>query len=51
MSGGGEYTYEVLRSEPFLRYDRNVVGGQLADGYLRQHGIKFQFAPPADDQA
>ncbi|MEW6346564.1 MAG: LysR family transcriptional regulator [Pseudomonadota bacterium] len=32
--------HEVLRREPFLRYDRNVVGGQLADGYLRQHGIK-----------
>jgi DNA-binding transcriptional LysR family regulator len=32
--------HEVLRSEPFLRYDRRVVGGQLADGYLRQHGIK-----------
>jgi len=32
--------HTVLQSEPFLRYDRNVVGGQLADGYLRQHGIK-----------
>ena len=32
--------HEVLRTEPFLRYDRRVVGGQLADGYLRQHGIK-----------
>jgi DNA-binding transcriptional LysR family regulator len=32
--------HEVLRSEPFLRYDRRVVGGQLADAYLRQHGIK-----------
>jgi DNA-binding transcriptional LysR family regulator len=32
--------HEVLRTEPFLRYDRRVVGGQLADRYLRQHGIK-----------
>jgi DNA-binding transcriptional LysR family regulator len=32
--------HEVLRTQPFLRYDRNVVGGQLADAYLRQHGIQ-----------
>lgn len=32
--------HAVLASEPFLRYDRNVVGGQLADAYLRQHGIQ-----------
>jgi DNA-binding transcriptional LysR family regulator len=32
--------HATLQTEPFLRYDRNVVGGQLADGYLRQHGIK-----------
>ncbi|PCE21904.1 LysR family transcriptional regulator [Paraburkholderia acidicola] len=32
--------HAVLASEPFLRYDRNVVGGQLADAYLRQHGIR-----------
>ncbi|MEB2551443.1 LysR family transcriptional regulator [Burkholderia gladioli] len=31
--------HRTLRSEPFIRYDRNVVGGQLADSYLRQHGI------------
>ncbi|WP_246797593.1 LysR family transcriptional regulator [Burkholderia perseverans] len=29
----------TLQAEPFIRYDRNVVGGQLADSYLRQHGI------------
>jgi DNA-binding transcriptional LysR family regulator len=29
----------TLQTEPFLRYDRNVVGGQLAESYLRQHGI------------
>jgi DNA-binding transcriptional LysR family regulator len=32
--------HAALQTEPFLRYDRNVVGGQLADAYLRQHGIK-----------
>ncbi|RDU94587.1 LysR family transcriptional regulator [Trinickia dinghuensis] len=32
--------HAVLQTEPFLRYDRNVVGGQLADAYLRQHGIR-----------
>jgi DNA-binding transcriptional LysR family regulator len=30
----------TLQTEPFLRYDRNVVGGQLAESYLRQHGIR-----------
>ncbi|GAB5096309.1 LysR substrate-binding domain-containing protein [Caballeronia sp. LP006] len=32
--------HATLLSEPFIRYDRNVVGGQLADAYLRQQGIK-----------
>ena len=32
--------HATLQMEPFLRYDRNVVGGQLADAYLRLHGIK-----------
>ena len=31
--------HETLQSEPFVRYNRDVVGGQLADSYLRQHGI------------
>jgi len=31
---------KMLETEPFLRYDRNVVGGQLADTCLRQHGIR-----------
>ncbi|AET92536.1 LysR family transcriptional regulator [Burkholderia sp. SFA1] len=35
-----EDVHGTLLSEPFIRYDRNVVGGQLADTYLRQHGIK-----------
>ncbi len=31
---------ELLRSQPFIRYDRKAVGGQLADRYLRDHGIR-----------
>jgi len=30
----------TLETQPFLRYDRNTVGGQQADDYLRRHGIK-----------
>ena len=26
--------------EPFIRYDRSVVAGKLADEYLRQHGVR-----------
>ena len=31
--------HELLRNERFIRYDRSVWGGQLADRYLRDHGI------------
>ena len=31
---------ELLATEPFIRYDRNHWGGRLADGRLRQHGIR-----------
>lgn len=31
--------HELLRREPFIRYHRNVLGGQLADRYLRDHDI------------
>lgn len=30
----------VIRREPFILYDRKVVGGRLADGYLRSRGIR-----------
>ncbi len=30
---------EILRREPFLRYDRSLGGGKQADRYLRGHGI------------
>ena len=32
----------LLRTEPFIRYDRAVLGGQLVDRYLRDHGIRPQ---------
>lgn len=35
----GRPAHELLASEPFIRYDRTVLGGQLADRYLRDHGI------------
>lgn len=31
--------HDLLRNEPFIRYDRTVLGGQLADRYLRDHAI------------
>ncbi len=30
---------ELLRSQPFIRYDRQLGGGRQAQRYLRQHGI------------
>ncbi|MDZ5699704.1 LysR substrate-binding domain-containing protein [Chelativorans sp. M5D2P16] len=35
----GEDPLELLRSEPFIRYDRNNWGGRLPDQYLRDNGI------------
>jgi len=32
----------ALRSQPFIRYDRNARGGRIADGYLRKTGIQPQ---------
>ena len=34
--------HELLRTQPFIRYDRSVLGGQLADRYLRDQGIRPQ---------
>lgn len=36
----GSDAHELLRTQPFIRYDRSAVGGQLADRYLRDHAIK-----------
>jgi DNA-binding transcriptional LysR family regulator len=32
----------ALQSAPFIRYDRNAVGGRIADRYLRRAGIRPQ---------
>ncbi len=32
----------TISSEPFIRYDRQVVAGKMADDYLRQRGIRPQ---------
>lgn len=32
----------ALRTNPFIRYDRNAVGGRIADRYLRHVGIRPQ---------
>ena len=36
---GGD-AHELLSTQPFIRYDRNIHGGQLADRYLRDHHIR-----------
>jgi DNA-binding transcriptional LysR family regulator len=40
LAGGDPHA--LLASEPFIRYDRSVLGGQLADRYLRDHGISVR---------
>ena len=40
LAGGDPH--ELLAREPFIRYDRSVLGGQLADRYLRDHGISVR---------
>lgn len=35
----GQDPLELLRTAPFIQYDRSVLGGQLADRYLHQQGI------------
>lgn len=35
----GRHPHELMKTEPFLRYDRSVWGGRLADRYLQQHNI------------
>ncbi len=35
----GQDPLALLRSQPFLRYDRSLGGGKQADRYLRGHGI------------
>ncbi|SHH16008.1 DNA-binding transcriptional regulator, LysR family [Pollutimonas bauzanensis] len=35
-----EPAHHLLATQPFIRYDRAVYGGQLADRYLRDHQIR-----------
>lgn len=38
----GRDPLELLASEPFIRYDRSMWGGRMADAWLRDHGIQPQ---------
>lgn len=40
LAHAGVDPHELLRTHPFIRYDRRVWGGRLADRYLREHGIR-----------
>jgi DNA-binding transcriptional LysR family regulator len=38
----GRAPLDLLASEPFIRYDRSMWGGRMADAYLREHQIQPQ---------
>jgi DNA-binding transcriptional LysR family regulator len=38
----GRDPLELLASEPFIRYDRSMWGGRMADAWLREHQIQPQ---------
>ncbi|SOY93335.1 Transcriptional regulator LysR family [Cupriavidus taiwanensis] len=38
LSGGD--AHEILRTQPFIRYERTLLGGQLAERYLQAHSIE-----------
>ena len=33
---------QIIRSHPFIRYDRNQWGGQIVDRYLRSNALKVE---------
>lgn len=33
---------QIIRCQPFIRYDRNQWGGQIVDRYLRQNALKVE---------
>ncbi len=35
----GQDPFSILRKYPFIRYDRRVVAGKMADDYLKAHGV------------
>lgn len=39
-SMAGQDPHALLATQPFIRYDRSVLGGQLADRYLRDHNLR-----------
>jgi DNA-binding transcriptional LysR family regulator len=36
----GDDALAIVAREPFIRYDRRVVAGKMADEYLRAHGVR-----------
>jgi DNA-binding transcriptional LysR family regulator len=40
---------ELLRSEPFIRYDRNSFGGRIVDRFLRKTRVTVQEAVELDE--
>jgi DNA-binding transcriptional LysR family regulator len=38
LAGGDAHA--LLSTQPFIRYDRSIYGGQLADRYLRDHHLR-----------
>jgi len=40
LAHAGADPHELLRTQPFIRYNRRVWGGRLADRYLREHSIR-----------
>jgi DNA-binding transcriptional LysR family regulator len=36
---GAEDAHHLLRTQPFIKYDRRIWGGRLADRYLRERNI------------
>lgn len=32
--------FTIIRQNPFIRYDRRVVGGRMVDDYLKEHGLE-----------
>lgn len=37
---GGRSANELIQTEPFIRYDRNVWGSKIITDYLRKHGLE-----------
>lgn len=38
----GRDPLDLLRTEPFIRYDRSMWGGRMADAWLREHQVQPQ---------